>query len=347
MTISLLGENLIFLISQPRAGSTLLQRLLAGDGRVLTTAEPWVLLHLIYALRDKGHTAEYNADLAYTATQDFCRVLPGGEKQYYEGLRLMACHLYNAACQQAIGKSIFLDKTPRYYHVIPELVELFPEAKFVILLRNPLAVLASILNTLVKEHWVLLGHYRNDLITAPQLLYDGIQLLGSRGVTIHYEELVNEPEITLRNLCDRLGLQFSPAMLEYGQRAAPEGQMGDPSNIHKRTRPTNESLNRWLELGKDRQTRHFANSYLDELGGDLLGKLGYDADDLLNHLERVPVSGGKIVLNWDELFQPKERMQKRQAAIELALIEHSRLVNATKKLMKSRRKKGGFPSSHD
>jgi hypothetical protein len=68
---------------------------------------------------------------------------------------------------------------------------------------------------------------------------------------------------------------------------------------------------------------------------------------LRKRLEQVPVSAGKISHTWDSLFQPDERMQKRQAAIELALIEHSRLVNAAKKLVRSRRKKGGAQSSRD
>jgi len=54
--------------------------------------------------------------------------------------------LYNRALEVA-GKRFFLDKTPRYYFIIPELKNVFPEAKFIILLRNPLAVLSSILNT--------------------------------------------------------------------------------------------------------------------------------------------------------------------------------------------------------
>ena len=346
MTNSLQGENLIFLISQPRAGSTLLQRLLSGDERVHTTAEPWILLHPLYALRSEGHTAEYNADLAYTATEEFCQALPGGQEQYFEALRQMACHLYNTACQQT-GKSIFLDKTPRYYHILPELAHLFPEARFILLLRNPLAVLASILNQLVKEHYILLGRYRHDLITAPQLLAQGASLLGSQVAVVHYETLVTEPEATLRSLCDHLGLQFSPAMLEYGQRAAPRGQMGDPSNIHKRTRATTESLDRWLELGKDRQARHFAESYLDELGAELVAGLGYDATDLKRRLEQVPVTGGKVTTRWKDLFQPDERTQKRLALIELALLEHSRLVHASKKLIKSRRRKGAPPANRD
>ena len=56
------GENLIFIISQPRAGSTLLQRILGGHPEIHTAAEPWIMLHPLYALKSKGCSAEYNAE---------------------------------------------------------------------------------------------------------------------------------------------------------------------------------------------------------------------------------------------------------------------------------------------
>lgn len=337
MTINLSGKNLIFLISQPRAGSTLLQRLLAGDERVHTTAEPWILLHPIYSLRKEGHTAEYNADLAYKATEDFYNTLPGGKEEYYNALRHMACHLYNTSLQTVSGKTIFLDKTPRYYHIISELYHLFPEAKFILLLRNPLAVLASILNTFVKEHWVLLSRYRHDLISAPILLNGGKSLLGDHALVVHYERLVSEPEDTMLEVCNKLGLTYKASMLEYGKRKAPSGKMGDPININKRLRPTTDSLDDWLNMGEDRQTRYFAESYLNKLGDSLFSSLGYDARDLRHRLDQVPIKGGTITMQWDNLFRSDEQMQKRLALIELALLEHNRLVRASKKLFKPKR----------
>lgn len=338
MTINPLGKNLIFLISQPRAGSTLLQRLLTGEAQLHTTAEPWLLLHPLYALRSQGHSAEYNSDLAYLALMDYLKSLPEGKEQYYYALRQMACHLYNSACQQA-NKEYFLDKTPRYYLIIPELLHLFPKAKFIILIRNPLAVLTSVLNTLVKEYWILLARYKLDLIEAPQLLVDGAALLEGQGTVVHYETLVSEPEKTMKDLSHFLGFEYTPQMLDYSQRPAPSGQMGDPSTIHKLSGASTQSLERWLEMGKDCQTRHFLDSYLQALGPDMLTRLGYPYHDLKNKLDAIPVQTGKLEIHWDELFDPDEKLQKRLFLIELALLEHSRLVNAAKKQLKPKRKK--------
>ena len=67
-------QDLIFLISQQRAGSTLLQRILGGHPEVHTTAETWLMLHPIYALREQG------SDNPHTWEFDLCRVTLGNLK---------------------------------------------------------------------------------------------------------------------------------------------------------------------------------------------------------------------------------------------------------------------------
>lgn len=334
MTVRFQSKNLIFLISQQRAGSTLLQRVLAGHPDVHTAAEPWLMLHPIYALRQNGHQAEYNADLAHKALRDFLGTLDGGEAHYVEALRRMALYLYGTACEQA-GKARFLDKTPRYYYIIPELARIFPEAKFVFLLRNPLAVLSSILTTWVKGHWELLARYRDDLLLAPDRLAEGIKLFGDAAIVVRYEDLVTNASPQVQAICRRLGLDFLPAMIEYGQRPKPEGEMGDPTGIDRQTRPSAEHLDRWLEMGRDRQTRNFAEGYLQALGPDLLRTLGYDQAEMQTRLSAVPCTGGQQEISWRRLMEPDETLQKRLYYIELALLEHRRLAHRLRTWRKS------------
>ncbi len=328
------GENLIFLISQQRAGSTLLQRILAGHPEVHTTAEPWLMLHPVYALREEGHQAEYNAVLAHKALHDFLETLESGQTRYLEALRRMALYLYATACEQA-GKTYFLDKTPRYYLIIPELARVFPQAKFLVLVRNPLAVLSSILNTWVKGHPILLARYRQDLIEAPRRLVEGIELLEDRATVVHYETLVVDPQTVVQFLCDRLGLEFQPSMLEYGKGIRPQGEMGDPGGVDRYARPATDSLDRWLSLGQTLQTRHFAEGYLRALGPDLLAALGYNYAELEAILAMVPCKGGKIDVTWQQIVEPDEDLRKRLVYVELALLEHRRLVHASRRWKRS------------
>ena len=285
------GESLIFLISQPRAGSTLLQRMLATHSDIYTTSEPWLMLHPLYALREKGFEAEYNSDSALGAVRDFLSTLPEGEETYWEALRRAFSYLYDRALA-GTGKKFFLDKTPRYYFTIPELYRVFPKAKFIFLLRNPLAVLASILETWVKDSPFGLSHFRHDLLTAPRRIAEGTELLKSKAIVVHYEKLVKDPETTLQELCDRLGITFHPEMVEYGQYQSPKWHYGDQRSVYQHSRPVVQYADKWVKvLSRSRMWQQWARGYLHSLGPDLVGRMGYSYEELEGALSSI---GGHV-----------------------------------------------------
>lgn len=302
------GENLIFLISQPRAGSTLLQRILAAHSQVHTTAETWIMLHPLYALRKNGLWAEYNASFAYDALCDFLQSMPDGREEYIKTMRLMYASLYQRALA-GTGKRFFLDKTPRYYFIIPELSDLFPKAKFVILIRNPLAVFASVLRTWIMGNWELLPRQKYDLVDAPGLLLNGIDHLADKAITIHYEELVRMPEEVVRRLCAFLDLDFERGMLEYGRKDAPRGQMGDGVNIGRHAAAVPDYVDRWTEEFDSAQTRHFAENYLETLGPAVITRLGYSFEELKSKItsQKCSRKGRSIRVPWGLLMNLETR----------------------------------------
>ena len=279
-------ENLIFLISQPRAGSTLLQRILAGHPQIHTTAEPWIMLHPLYALKSAGLQADYDTNVARQAIGDFLATLHQGKTAYFSAVRQMGLYLYGQALKDN-NKSYFLDKTPRYYHIIDELKLTYPSAKFIFLLRNPLAVLSSIIDTWVGQEWGELKHYRHDLLTAPQQLVTGINQLNDQAIVVTYENLVTQPESTIRDLCLRCGLEFIPEMLVYGYNPKPVGSMGDQTNIGRHSQPVETYQDKYLTRLSTPNANYLAKAYLNFLGADLLGKMGYNYHNLMAHLTAV------------------------------------------------------------
>lgn len=272
-------ENLIFLISQPRAGSTLLQRMLGSHPDIHTMSEPWIMLHPLFARRRRGITADYDAYQAVGAFESFLSSIPFGEEAYLEGIRDLYGGLYQMSLAAA-GKRYFLDKTPRYYFVIPELLRTFPAAKFIILIRNPLAVLSSILETWVKRNWPMLQHYRNDLLTAPRLLLDGIGLLGDRAIVVHYEQLVCEPAKELARISERIGISFMSSMVDYGRSELPQWSLGDPATVYRQQRPDAGNAEKWISALDDAQSWKLLRDYLAMLGPDTIQRLGYQIDEI-------------------------------------------------------------------
>ena len=312
------GENLIFLISQPRSGSTLLQRILAGHPEIFATAEPWIMLHPLHALKQDGYSAVYNADLARIGLRDFCKCLPGGEEDYVAAVRGMAVSLYNGALIGS-GKTRFLDKTPRYYFICQELRRTFPAARFIFLLRNPLAVVASILQTWVKDDWQKMEQFRYDLLAAPALLDRAIKEFGDAALVVRYEELAVDPVAVVGRLCRELGLAFQPEMLQYGSRAKPPGSMGDQIGIVRHDRPVTESVAKWQQTLASPQARYFAGRYLESLDARTLTDLGYAPHSLQEEWRglKSPNVGAVLSIewtNWVDRFLGRPRSDRSKPA---------------------------------
>jgi glycosyltransferase involved in cell wall biosynthesis/DNA-binding SARP family transcriptional activator len=280
-----LGSNLIFLISQPRAGSTLLQRVLAGHPEIHTTAEPWIMLHPLYALKEDGIIADYRADLAQQGLIDFLGQIPEGIELYKTALRKFGSTLYNRVLESS-EKRFFLDKTPRYYHIIPELYSIFPEANFIFLLRNPIAVLSSVLKTWYGNRVAGLQiQTLIDLIKGPVRLLDGIKKLKEKAIVVEYESLVQSPEAVMLRVCNRIGIQYYEDMLDYGRKPKPKGRFGDPVGIYKHQRPVADSIDKWLKNISSPELVEFADQYLKKVGSDIVSKMGYNFEELKQKLD--------------------------------------------------------------
>ena len=290
MTSNFKGKNLIFLISQPRAGSTMLQKILGSHPEIYTVSEPWLLLHPFYALRDRGYQTEYNAKSAKTAFNSFLDLFPEKEQVYLETIADVYGKLYEKALAQT-DKKYFLDKTPRYYNIIPELASTFPDASFIILLRNPLAVLCSIISTWIIPHyrqWYHLLNYKRDLLNAPELLLKGVDLLQNKNrfAVISYEKLLQNPELEINFLCKKLELDFDPQILEANQTNSDQWKFGDKKDPYKTSKPHSKNLESWQTNLNNPQTWRLVSDYLDFLGAATMEKMGYSYEDMRRYLDR-------------------------------------------------------------
>lgn len=267
-------HNLIFLISQPRAGSTMLQRILGSHPDIHTTSEPWVMLHPLYSTKKTGIETEYSSDLALNALSDFLSQIENGTAVYREKLRQMYGSLYESLLKPT-GKKYYLDKTPRYYFVINKLCEIFPSAKFIILFRNPLAVLTSIIESWTKMDWRKLSEYKYDLLSAPDYLLDGLKRLGANAFRLQYENVLTEPENEIKKVCDFIGIKFDKTIIEYGNSGLPKWQYGDQKTVYEKTKPDDLHSNKWIQSLSNPQAWRTAREYLDYIGEDRINKMGY------------------------------------------------------------------------
>lgn len=209
------GSNLVFLVGQPRSGTTLLSLLLAGHSKVFAPSELWIGLHATRLLHQMPSIRAAGADevLTQIAIDDALTRTAQEElvREYLVGA-------YGRILEAQPDRSILVDKTPRYYRILPTLAALLPEARFILLSRNPLDVAAS-----HKTRWGVdlcslaspagLSDASYDLYCAPELIADARDQLPARRCTwLRYEDLVANPDDVVTELCRFLGIEHEHGM---------------------------------------------------------------------------------------------------------------------------------------
>jgi len=277
------------------------------------------MLPAAYTLRGNGTEAEYDADLANRAIRTFWKELPNGREDHVEGLRRMHDFLYQQALA-GTGSEIFLDKTPRYYLILPELYEIFPQARFILLVRNPLAVLSSILRTWIGEQWLQLANFKADLVEGPNRILQANEQLGDSATLIRYEDLVQEPENEIARLCTHVGIDFDPAIVKYGERDTESWEYGDPESVYEHTEPQTSSIEKWAEPDNAQQWR-LLYEYGKRLGNHVFERVGSDLDSCLQKLETVRPSERElrytVSLDWLLRTESDERTRSERHGLNL------------------------------
>jgi Sulfotransferase family len=169
------------------------------------------------------------------------------------------------------GKTRYGDKTPQAVMVMPRLSRLFPEARFIHIIRDGRDVALSHIHTEgfipsaaeVAIKW-------KTMIERGQS--DGRILGPERYREVRYEQLVEKPEAVLRSLCAYIELDFQPSMLRYFERplevlGATQHGIGVHASLHK---PPTKGLRNWRHQMEARDVENF-----EAIAGDLLERLAY------------------------------------------------------------------------
>jgi len=275
----------IFLFSLPRSGSTLLQRILMGHKNISSVAEPWLLLPFLYANQKKGILTEYSQGTAYIAFEDFINSLPNKREDYYEELNKFVISLYEKQCKN--NEVYFIDKTPRYYFIIPEIAKIFPNAKFIFLFRNLVHVFSSIIETWGNGYLKGLYNYTHDLTTGPKALSEGYLLLKNRSYNLQYEKFISQPEKYLIEICNYLDINFDIKMLKNFSSQNTNGRMGDQIGIKKYGQISTASLNKWKDIINTSFRKKIILKFLNNLSDDIFNIQGYNKKNIISEVNEL------------------------------------------------------------
>jgi sulfotransferase family protein len=291
--------------------------MLAVNSEIATSAEPWLMLPL-WSMRDPAAgRAPYSHREAATAINDFIKTIPDGEHCFDEATREFALTLYGAAAQ---GRHYFLDKTPRYYLLIPYLQRLFPDAQFVFLVRHPLAMLASVADSFNNGHFRWFDYWI-DWIEGHRCMAEAIRRDSGTSRVVRYEDLVLNPVPTVTSLCAWLGIPFTDSMVSSYAQTKLSGRMGDSKGIRAYSQVSEEPILKWRQFFGTSHRKAVAKRMLGKLRPEDLEVIGYPAAGLRQEISGLHSTGlldvsGRLdsFINWLAYHADYRYLQARYRA---------------------------------
>jgi hypothetical protein len=276
----------VFIVGAARSGTTLLQRMVDAhpdiaviheshwiprfyEERIGLTADSTVTLELIPRLLDDRRFVKLGI-----SQRDLEGLIPSDRTISYADYVARIFDLYG----RARGKRLVGEKTPGYVRSIPTLHYLWPEAKFVHLIRDGRDVFLSMKSWKRVDRSVgRFAAWRRDPVPSSALWWqwdvergrEAANLLGPELYhELRYERLVSKFAEELAKLCAFLGLPYDEAMLGFH-----EGRT--------KTKPGLDAKRAWLPLTpglRDWRTEMPAADVeiFEAAVGGLLDDLGYE-----------------------------------------------------------------------
>src|SRR3954454_24454947 len=192
------GDRLVakpaFILSTVRSGSTLLRVLLDSHSQIHSPPE----LHL--------------RDLDVQSKSQYSERALKAIRLDTKGLQYLLWDRVLHRELAASGKRLLVNKTPSDVFIADRLLECWPDARFIFLLRHPAAIAASRQamrpqDTPERNAEMVLRY--GDALERPRTPYPGL--------TVRYEDLTADPQRVTHELCDFLGVPWEARMLDYGR----------------------------------------------------------------------------------------------------------------------------------
>jgi hypothetical protein len=198
----------VFIVGSPRSGTTLIQGILCNTGKYFPMPETHFFSQVVYGLTEKGLSdkdrKKIHRILARKSRIDI-------DREYLSNLNTQKeIFEYVVGTFNTDNRIDFLEKTPRHVFFYPKIMNYYPRAKFICMIREPKNVISSQLTNSPKQ---------NKSVIRLSMLYNKIaaaiiEIEGNLNVTvIKYEDLTTEPRQILEKICNFFNMTFNPKLL--------------------------------------------------------------------------------------------------------------------------------------
>ena len=237
---------MIFIVGNSRSGTTMMGRILGKHPSVYTFGE----LHFFGQLCAPPFSSELNKKVAEELVSQLHCIQREGYRTHGNPGRFLeeaqaflaglttypetSASLFEAfLCHETTenGRTIPCDQTPRNVFYIADILELYPEARVINMIRDPRDVLLSqkkkwkrrflggsdmplkeTLRDWVNYHPITISHIWRTAVNAADRFAQH-----DRVISVYFEELLTHTETTVKYLCDFVGITYTDEMLQVPQ----------------------------------------------------------------------------------------------------------------------------------
>lgn len=199
-------ERPVFIVGLPRSGTTLVEQILASHPEVAGLGElNCIEESLLSATGLPVGTMSGIGKIAYISAADVRR----HAKAY-----LAATNALAGTSERAI------DKMPHNFLVLGWIAMMFPRARIIHCMRDPLDLCVSLYTQYFSDthsysrDLAMLGAYYRSY---ERLMHHWLNVISDQMMYVHYEDLVGDLEGVSRRMIQHLGLDWHPACLAYHQ----------------------------------------------------------------------------------------------------------------------------------
>ena len=220
-------DSPIFIVGLSRSGTTLLSRMLDAHSDIAILPETWwyVVLDRLGCIEEFANPWQASLFLnevwrnLKSYRDPAARIVAdeASKQPRYVGPTVRVLEDLGRAYASERHARIWGEKTPAHALWLPQIRNLFPQARVLFMVRDPRDVLVS-----YDDRWNG-GRRSTDYLTstAALLKFYLIHLLNRPGFPpeqihwVRYESLTGQPSIELKEICSFLGIDFEPSMLDF------------------------------------------------------------------------------------------------------------------------------------
>jgi hypothetical protein len=276
-----LPEDPIFVIGNPRSGTTLLRFILSSHPRIHIPPETGFLPFLFDAPERELSLAEVEQILDRLGgyNRDWKNVVDDA-RAFYDTLPCPTLKwVLDALYRQKVapyGATRWGDKGPSYVAYVPAIAQIFPSAQFVHMIRDGRDTTLSAQRKWGDSHWYMDNYYllRNWVRNVNRGQEAGAMLGPERYLEIRYEDLVQRPSPVVKRICLFLNEQFDSAMMQHTTLA---NQLLETDTAYPNVRRpiSTQSVQRWK-----REMVSLDLKLSLRVAGPKLQELGYETPEL-------------------------------------------------------------------